>query len=325
MAVPILTVLEKQDFHKVEPGVVCLLVLACSGAFLELFPEMYGLIVKLSTAEWRILARQIGYENSDSGSPMLAIFTGGSLCAMLAFACPLQNLLYILAASHLCSGIIRAFYLLYSPFRPKYMIRSTQEASLAYSRLDAAKVTSSSTTTTSRSSSLWCFLKKPGAAISIIPTSKSMLKKSKRNEELEREWLLLGEPPQSPRVLAPSEMNMAESCILSGPSGVQAPTVADDTVQASAVALDVDGGKDNNGTDSTDSTSTTDIDAIVDEYRQKVKVTTAGPMEKIIRLPTTGSWKLAMSMLATVFVSVLCAVTGVAFDSGALFAIGLVG
>lgn len=40
---------------------------------------------------------------------------------MLAFACPLQNLTHILAASHLCAGLIRAFYLLYSPFRPKFL------------------------------------------------------------------------------------------------------------------------------------------------------------------------------------------------------------
>lgn len=119
--------MEKQDFHKVEPAVACLLVLACSGAFLELFPEMYSLIVRLTTSEWKILARQIGYENNDSGSPVLAIFTGGSLCAMLAFACPLQNLIYILAASHLCSGIFRAFYLLYSPFRPKYMVSNSSK------------------------------------------------------------------------------------------------------------------------------------------------------------------------------------------------------
>lgn len=120
-AVPILSLLEFQDFHKAIPAIACLLVLACSGAYLELFPEMYHLIVRLSTSEWKILSRQIGYENSDSGSPVLAIFTGGSVCAMLAFACPLENIIHILAASNLCSGILRAFYLLYSPFRPKYM------------------------------------------------------------------------------------------------------------------------------------------------------------------------------------------------------------
>lgn len=102
-----------------------MLVLACSGAYLELFPEMYSLIVKLTTVEYKILAKQIGYENNDSGSPILAIFIGGSLCAMLAFACPLENLIYILSASHLVAGILRSFYLLYSPFKPKYMESSS--------------------------------------------------------------------------------------------------------------------------------------------------------------------------------------------------------
>lgn len=77
-----------------------------------------------------------------------------------------------------------------------------------------------------------------------------MLKKAKRNEELEREWLLLGEP-QSPRVAVSAEVD-AESSILSDPP-----------------MSDIDCIAKENGTDSD---SSTDIDAIVDEYRQKVKV-----------------------------------------------------
>lgn len=119
--------LEKQDFHTFQPAVACLMVLACSGAYLELFPEMYSVIVQLTTVEYKILPRQIGYESPDSGSPVLAIFTGASLCAMLAFACPLQNLIYILAASHLVASILRAFYLLYSPLRPKFLISTTSK------------------------------------------------------------------------------------------------------------------------------------------------------------------------------------------------------
>lgn len=119
---------------------------------------------------------------------------------------------------------------------------------MAYSRLDAAAA--KTTGTASRSSSIWCFLKKP-KSISIIPTSKSMLKKTKRDAELEREWLLLGEPPQSPRVATVAEPD-AESSILSDPP-----------------ISDVDCIAKENGSDSE---STTDIDAIVDEYRQKVKV-----------------------------------------------------
>lgn len=134
IAVPIMPLLEKQDFHTFQPAVACLLVLACSGAYLELFPEMYSVIVQLTTPEWRILPRQIGYESADSGSPVLAIFTGASLCAMLAFACPLQNLVYILAASHLVAGILRAVYLMYSPRRPKFVISKTSKDSYNFSK-----------------------------------------------------------------------------------------------------------------------------------------------------------------------------------------------
>lgn len=114
-----MSILEKVDFHNLEPAAACLLVLACSCAFLELFPEMYNLLVALTTSDWKILSRQIGYENSESGSPVLAIFTGGSICAMIAFACPMEFIVYLIAGSQMSASLIRAFYLLYSPFRPK--------------------------------------------------------------------------------------------------------------------------------------------------------------------------------------------------------------
>lgn len=118
-AVPILSILEKKDLHKVIPAISCLFVVACSGAILEIFPETIKIIVSLATSEWKILVKQISYENRESGSPNLAIFTCGSLVAILAFACPLQNLSYMVAGCSLCAGILRAFYFLYSPFRPK--------------------------------------------------------------------------------------------------------------------------------------------------------------------------------------------------------------
>lgn len=93
---------------------------------MDLFPELYGLIVKLSKSEYKILAKQIGYENSDSGSPVLAVFIAGSLTAMLAFACPLEDMIYIMAGSHLTSSFLRAFYLLYQPYRPKFAAQQSK-------------------------------------------------------------------------------------------------------------------------------------------------------------------------------------------------------
>lgn len=122
IAVPILSVLEKLDFHSFEPAIACLFVLIGSCALIELFEQMIGLIVQLTTSEWKILSRQIGYEHGDSGSPVLAVFTGGSICAMIAFACPLEIMVYFVAGSQLFSALLRSVYLFYSPFRPKYMV-----------------------------------------------------------------------------------------------------------------------------------------------------------------------------------------------------------
>lgn len=125
-AVPILSILERKDLHKFIAVAACLYVLACTGALLELYPETYNIIVRLATSEWKILVKQISYENRDSGSPILAVFTCGSLLAILAFACPLQNLTYIAAGCQLSAGILRALYFLYSPFRPKSTHHSKQ-------------------------------------------------------------------------------------------------------------------------------------------------------------------------------------------------------
>ena len=124
VAVPILPILETLDFHNFEPAIACLFVLVGSCAFLELFSEMFNLIVTLTTSDWKILSRQIGYEHGDSGSPVLAVFTGGSICAMISFACPLEIIVYFIAGSQLFSGLLRAIYLFYSPFRPKYMVNT---------------------------------------------------------------------------------------------------------------------------------------------------------------------------------------------------------
>lgn len=122
-----LSILATLDFRGFEPAVACLFVLISCCAFIELFSEMFNLIVKLTTSDWKILSRQIGYEHGDSGSPVLAIFIGGSLCAMIAFACPLEIIISIVAGSHLFACLLRVFYVFYTPFRPKYMINTNSK------------------------------------------------------------------------------------------------------------------------------------------------------------------------------------------------------
>lgn len=54
---------------------------------------------------------------------VLAVFIGGSLVAMVSFACPLEDMMYIMGGSYLIAAFLRAFYLLYQPFRPKYLVQ----------------------------------------------------------------------------------------------------------------------------------------------------------------------------------------------------------
>ncbi|XP_059617061.1 probable cationic amino acid transporter [Phlebotomus argentipes] len=294
LAVPVFKILSYVDLTKVIPAMACLLVLACSGALMELFPEMYSLIVKLTTTEWKILAKQIGYESRDSGSPVLAIFTGGSLCAMLAFACPMENLIYILAGSHLMASIFRSLFLLYTPYRPKCV--QHPESSLAYTRLQSATQPTPQSLPTSASTSrrLWCFRRASTVAANV---TKSRLQKKPQDEELEREWLLLGEPP-SPRCLEHPERNEdAESSILSD-EGDQAQVSED---------------------------STTDIDAIVDEYRQKVKVSMAGPMDKNQKTPSITSWRASLIGILCILCGTASVIVGVIYQDVIFLSSGLAG
>uniref|UniRef100_A0A182NEC7 Amino acid permease/ SLC12A domain-containing protein n=1 Tax=Anopheles dirus TaxID=7168 RepID=A0A182NEC7_9DIPT len=307
-AVPILSMLELKDFHKLIPAVACLLVLTCSGALLELFPEMYTQIVQLTTSDWRILAKQIGYENRDSGSPTLTIFTGGSLCAMLAFACPLENLTYILAASNILATLLRSFHFLYLPFRPHYL-EQQNESSLAYSRLNTGKPSTAAGGTTpgagsglrSGRRSLWCFKSSNFCASTTAALAHHVLSGSRgtvsssggfNREEHEREWLLLGEPssPKGPPHSPPS----IESTVLS-----------DQISDIECIAL----AKPEN-MDSDD--SSTDIDAIVDEYRQKVTVSTAGYTSDgdTLRLPTANSWYLAIIFIVLIVLGSVITASG---------------
>lgn len=88
-----------------------------------------------------------------------------------------------------------------------------------------------------------------------MPKPKPRIKKKQPDEETEREWLLLGEPhsPRNTVVLDESE-DIVDTSIL---------TVAEPLPGASDIMEDEE---------LTDSESSTDIDAVVDEYREKFKV-----------------------------------------------------
>lgn len=78
IAVPLFVILNDNGYGKLIAAAACLLLIVCSTSYLELFPELYKIFVKLSTSEWKIFLKQISYENSDSGNPVLAVFIAGT-------------------------------------------------------------------------------------------------------------------------------------------------------------------------------------------------------------------------------------------------------
>ncbi|XP_050087751.1 high affinity cationic amino acid transporter 1 isoform X2 [Anopheles aquasalis] len=313
-AVPLLYILEVKDFHKLIPAVACLLVLICSSALLELFPEMYTQIAQLTKSEWRILAKQIGYESRDSGNPTLTIFTGGSLCAMLAFACPLENLTYILAASHIFATLLRSFHFLYHPLRPHYLEQQNDSSSLVYSRLSNGTNYKSRNCTGSLRKHIWCLRKYTNVCSSSSSAVAHRIFTANRepspsrplnNEENEREWLLLGEPssPKDPHSKAPC---IVESSVLSDQiSDIECITLAK---------------PENMDTED----SSTDIDAIVDEYKQKVKISTAGPLDrKSARVPTANSWYLAIIFIVMIVLGCVITAAGLMLLEKIVIIVGL--
>lgn len=74
-----------------------------------------------------------------------------------------------------------------------------------------------------------------------------------------------------------------------------------------------------------DSDSSTDIDAIVDEYRQKVKITSAGTKEKIVRIPSNESWRVSIVCVTVTCIGAMSSAIGIASESIIVLGTGTIG
>lgn len=149
-----------------------------------------------------------------------------------------------------------------------------------------------------------------------MPKPKPRIKK--RNEEMEREWLLLGEPA-SPRNTIILDDEQDTSTLTITPTGPQTVTNQNTEQLQSPISNELI------ESSSSDSDSSTDIDAVVDEYRQKVEVTTSGPSEKVLRIPSTESWQLSIVLLGFYFVGICICCVALAIQSAIVFSGGVIG
>lgn len=151
---------------------------------------------------------------------------------------------------------------------------------------------------------------------SIVSIPKPKTRCKKRNEEMEREWLLLGEPA-SPRNTIILDDEQDTSTLTITPTGPENASNQDVDALQSATLNDLI-------QSSSDSDSSTDIDAAVDEYRQKVEVI-SGTSEKVHRIPSMESWRLSIVLIVFYSLGVCICLFAFAIGSVMIFSAGALG
>ncbi|KAI5644289.1 hypothetical protein NE865_03658 [Phthorimaea operculella] len=257
VALPVTTLLEARSADWMCPILAAVTVSGVSLALTELCPLLFTVLVALASPEWKVLTRSMTYESATTGSPVLAVFTAGSLAAILAFACPLSHMITLMNASHLLGIAIQAFHFIIMRCVPT--AEQIEAGDVEYKRLgkeSTSKGLVKATASKSKRGSLWFI----PSSIRHTKTLESIKSKITVKETEERECLLLDEYQGCPT----EEIEQ----MTSSSSTRQIATIdADDTVSY----VDPSDHELSSGDDSTD------IDAVVKEYRDTIQVVTAMP------------------------------------------------
>ncbi|XP_045448259.1 uncharacterized protein LOC123656637 [Melitaea cinxia] len=254
-ALPVTTLLEARAAGWICPVLAAITVAGVCLALTELCPILFSVLVALASPEWKVLTRSMTYESTTTGSPVLAVFTAGSLSAILAFACPLSHMITLMNASHLLSVTIQAFHFIIMQCVPT--AEQMEAGDVEYKRLgneNPSRAAKSSERKAKRG--LWFI----PSAIRHTKTLESIKSKVAKDTE-DRECLLLDEYSGCPT----DDIDQG----ISGSSGTRGLTLAEEEDIPSD--LEASDGEISSGDDSTD------IDAVVKEYRDRIQVVTAIP------------------------------------------------
>ncbi|VVC89331.1 unnamed protein product [Leptidea sinapis] len=252
-ALPVSSLLEARAANWICPALAGVTVAGVSLALTELCPLLFSVLVLLASSEWKVLTRSMTYESTTTGSPVLAVFTGGSLAAILAFACPLSHMITLMNASHLLSIAIQALHFIIMRCVPT--VEQVEAGDVEYKRLGGGSTSRKSLT----KRALWFI----PPAIRHTKTLESIKSKVHKDAE-ERECLLLDEY---------AGVAGEDSEQISSGSGI-AELAVEEVVDITSDIEASDGGL-SSGDDSTD------IDAAVKEYRDRIQVVTAIPESSI--------------------------------------------
>ncbi|XP_060803169.1 cationic amino acid transporter 3 isoform X3 [Amyelois transitella] len=257
-SLPVTTLLEARSANWVCPVLAAVTVAGVCLALTELCPLLFTVLVALASPEWKVLTRSMTYESTTTGSPVLAVFTAGSLAAILAFACPLSHMITLMNASHLLGIAVQALHFIVMRCEPT--AEQKEAGDVEYKRLGIQGPSRSKSGIKSKRG-LW-FIPSAIRHTKTLESIKSKVAITTKETE-ERECLLLDEYAGCPT----EELDQITSCS----SGAREVSTEIGEVPSDGEASDQEI---SSGDDSTD------IDAVVKEYRDRIQVVTAPPEAK---------------------------------------------
>ncbi|CAH0546707.1 unnamed protein product [Brassicogethes aeneus] len=268
-AIPLVKIFEARDVDWARAVMAVLTIGTVCLVLTEILPTTFSSFVKLANREWQIFVSSLQYQSTLTGAPVLAIFAAGSLAAILAFACPLWHLVKLLNAANFVKCIFNSVQLIYNRYKPE--INNDQlvyHTNVHYKKLNQnpSKIIRPCCLSDKLKSMFGISQKKYISKIS-VPKSGTFLLKNFTGEQ--------------------------ESLLLDDYSNVST-TLADD---------DQSENEENNlesGTDGEESTDSTDVDVVVQEYKDKLKVTTITKFNE--KLPST---VLTFSIVIVCFIIVI--------------------
>nr|XP_022920946.1 cationic amino acid transporter 2 isoform X1 [Onthophagus taurus]XP_022920949.1 cationic amino acid transporter 2 isoform X1 [Onthophagus taurus] len=116
-AIPLVRVFEVRDVGWPRLAMAICTICVVCLVLTEVMPELYALVMCLAKKEWQILVTPILYRSTTTGAPILAIFVVGSLSSILAFACPLTYLVRLLNASARLKATMITMIVIYQCFK----------------------------------------------------------------------------------------------------------------------------------------------------------------------------------------------------------------
>lgn len=253
-AIPLVQVFESRDVDWARPIMAASTIFVVCLILTEVLPTVYNAFVKLASKEWRIFVPSIQYRTAGTGAPILAIFAAGSLSAILAFACPLSHLIKLLNTAALLKCAFISCQLIYSRYKPEinydYLVHNSnvQYSKLQKNPSNLALQNNLNWSTVKEKVQNW-FKKKP-YYIHRLSSPKNIISQK----------------------LTPGGSRIEEKeCLLLDDYNTRAINL--DTAEDSASDLEDESLA---CTDDENSSTSTDIDIVVEEYKEGLKVATVG-------------------------------------------------